>query len=153
MKSLSNLSETLLADVMPTIEDYLQTWNDKAVPAMMALFAEESEFTDVMGQIARGKASITRMHDFIFQKMMKNAVLTLDDLYLREIAGGMIMITGKWTTEGHTDPAGKTLPKRNGIIQFICINQDGEWKIKLIYNTDLSRLYTNIDDYKMSYYQ
>lgn len=152
MKYLSAIPETETAEVAQLIEQFQNTWNSKSVPAMADLFTEDAEFTDIMGQIARGIEQINKMHEFIFQKMMKAAVLEVDDLYIRNIGEHLLLVTGKWTTEGHTDFSGNTLPKRGGVIQIICRTTDNNnRKISLVYNTDLTQSYVESARHKLKF--
>lgn len=80
MEYLRYLPDSINYQITNLVERYQQAWNQKEIIGMLVCFADESEFTDIMGQIAVGKQEIEAMHTFIFQRMMKNAVLLISDL-------------------------------------------------------------------------
>ncbi|MEZ4951515.1 MAG: hypothetical protein R2784_19335, partial [Saprospiraceae bacterium] len=90
-----------------------------------------------------GKPNIQKMHVMVFQKMMKEAILQLDILYARAIAKGLALVTGKWSTKGHTDPQNNKLLERAGIIEVVLEKDEGEWKLKMVQNFDFTGMYNN----------
>lgn len=142
MKSLSVISNSDTEEILNIIEQFQSTWSKKDISGMMSLFTEDAEFTDIIGQIARGKDMVKLMHEQVFQHVMKGAVLNIYSVYMREVGNDLILVTGKWNTEKHEDFEGKEMPLREGVIQFMCKKQGSEWKISLVYNTDMSKMYT-----------
>ena len=116
---------------------------------MASYFTSDAEFTDIMGQVAQGKEKIEAMHQFVFSKFMRDAVLEQETLYMREIAPNTVLCTLKWRTTGHTNPANQPLPPRSGLMQVIVSELDQQWAITLVHNLDFTHLYNNIEDYTM----
>lgn len=153
MKQLTNISAQDTSAIVQTLEAFEHTWNQKDVGGMVALFTEEAEFTDIMGNIARGKEKIKKMHQLVFSKMMKGATLYIDSVYTRAISEGLVWATAKWSTKGHTDQQGKELPQRRGLLQFICQSiGNGNWKISLVYNTDFTQVYVQSAEHELKYF-
>lgn len=143
MKHLSVVSSSDTEEILNIIEQFQSTWSKKDISGMMSLFTEDAEFTDIVGQIAKGKDTVKLMHEQVFQHVMKGAVLNIYSVYMREVGNGLILVTGKWNTEKHEDLEGKEMPLREGVIQFMCKKQSASaWKISLVYNTDMSKMYT-----------
>jgi len=132
---ISRLDEQQTQAILKLLDQFTQAWNAKDMQAFMACFAEEAEFTDVVGQIALGKAAIEKQHVFPFRVVMREAVLQLEDLYLRELKAGWVMVSGKWQVTGSLTPNGKALPPRTGVIQFVLEKAAG-WQIILVHNAD-----------------
>lgn len=131
------------------LTNFARSWNEKKADKMVSLFSEDAEFTDIMGQIARGKNQIEQMHHFVFQNFMQYATLTLNPLYVREIGENRRMATCQWKTVGHTDPKGNQLPSRTGIMVVVVTTEADEWLISLIQNFDFTSMYNNSEQYKM----
>lgn len=132
---ISRLDEKITQEIIAVLERFTDAWNKKDMAAFMACFAEAAEFTDVVGQIALGKAAIEKQHVFPFQVVMREAVLQLEDLYMREIKPDLVMVSGKWKVTGSLTPDGKALPPRTGVIQFMIEKTKG-WQILLVHNAD-----------------
>ena len=135
------------------LNQFVAYWNQKDAGKMASLFREDAEFTDIMGQIALGRAKIDAMHQFVFQRFMKEAVLSQEILYIRPVAPQHVMATCKWQTEGHTDPNGKSLPARTGLMQVILSEEAGEWQISLVHNFDFTAMYNQAENYKMTIFE
>lgn len=150
MKQLTNIPAQDTSAIVQLLEGFEQTWNEKDVNGMIALFTDDAEFTDIMGNVARGKDRIKQMHEFAFSKMMKGATLRIDSVYTRAIGEGLALATSKWSTDGHTDTGGKEMPQRRGVLQFVCQSMgNGAWKISLVYNTDFTQLYVQRAEHEL----
>lgn len=154
MKQLTNIAEQDTLAIVQVLQAFEHTWNEKDIDGMVALFTDDAEFTDIMGNVARGKDKIKQMHEFVFGKMMKGATLHIDSVYTRAISEGLVLATSKWSTDGHTDSSGKEMPQRRGLIQFVCQNKgDGAWKISLVYNTDFTQLYVQSAEHELKFFE
>jgi uncharacterized protein (TIGR02246 family) len=134
-----------------TIEAYLQSftdaWNSKNLETFGDFFSKNSEFTDVIGQVAIGKEAIIKQHIFPFENVMKFAKFEMDDVYIRQISDSIIVISATWTVKGSVTPDMKPLPDRNGIIQFILERDDSQFVILLVHNSDQSLPYERQENF------
>lgn len=151
MQYLSNIPDNEAGAIIKVIEQFQTTWNKKDAKAMVSLFSDDAEFTDIMGQIARGKDQIEQMHAFVFEKVMKTAQLSMHNFYLRNISEDLVLVTCKWHTEFHTDFDGKEMPKRGGVMQIICRNTGSNREITLVYNTDLTPSYVESGQHELKF--
>lgn len=154
MKRLSRITDGETNAIAEVIEKFQSAWNQKDVDGMVALFTDDAEFTDIRGQIALGKAKVKAMHEFAFQKVMKGAKLNVDSIYIRDISNKQVLVTGKWSTDGHADFSGKEMPQRRGVIQFICMLVDeSNWRISLVYNTDFTQQYVQSSQHELAFFE
>lgn len=153
MNYISKISKESSLKIKTVLKDFETYWNDKNSSKMASLFTKDAEFTDIMGQVALGSKKIEDMHDMVFQKVMKHAIMSLYILYIREIASDKIMTTCKWTTTGHTDQNGVKLPDRTGIMTIVISSSVGNWMISLVQNFDFTTMYNSVDSYNMRLYE
>lgn len=149
ISKISNEDNLKIEHILNRFEEY---WNHKDVSKMVSLFTEDAEFTDIMGQIALGREKIEKMHEIVFEKVMKKAVLSNHILYIREVASDTVMVTCQWKTVGHTNPQGENMPDRKGMMQIILSSVNGDWLISLVQNFDFTALYNNVDSYNMKFF-
>lgn len=152
MKSISGLPEKITNEIIDLLNEFVINWNGKNLEHFGTVFTDDAEYIDIVGQIAIGKSAIIDQHRFPFEVVNKIAVFSLDNLYMRAIAQHLILITGNWVCENSTTPRGDILPVRTGVIQVICRNENGTWKISLVHNTDLSQVYNGIINTELRFY-
>ena len=140
----STVCNTTTANVSELLEKFVKFWNEKNIDCFCDLFAEKAEFTDVIGQVAIGVDEIKKQHEFPFNKTMKNAVLTLNDIRARALSPELIIITATWETKHNLTSDGLDAPDRNGVIQIIANKADGQYKVVLVHNTDITQVYKDM---------
>jgi len=141
MKIKSRLSDSETEAVKNYIQRFIDTWNKKDLSLFGQFFTASSEFTDVVGQTALGRDAIVKQHEFPFNVVMKEAVFSMDDIYIREILQGIIVISATWTVVGSMTPDQKPLPDRHGVLQMILERTMEDYSIILVHNTDTSLPY------------
>ncbi|MGE4345842.1 MAG: SgcJ/EcaC family oxidoreductase [Flavobacteriaceae bacterium] len=152
MKYLSSLPESETKAILGLVDLFISTWHSKNAEQFGTVFTDDAEFTDIVNQIARGKNEIIDQHRFPFSTVNKQAVFIISDLYMRAIADNLIMVTGSWVLEKATTPKGDPVPDRNGILQIICRKENDVWKISLVHNTDISKVYQGMVDTSLRFY-
>lgn len=144
MKNISRLTSETTNEIISLLNDFVTKWNSKNLELFSTVFTDDAEYIDIVGQIAIGKNDLIEQHRFPFEVVNKIAIFSLDNLYIRSVAENLILVTGNWVCENSTTPKGDILPIRSGVIQVICRNENNEWKISLVHNTDLSQVYSGI---------
>lgn len=144
MKNISRLGSETTNEIISLLNDFVTKWNSKNLELFSTVFTDDAEYIDIVGQIAIGKNDLIEQHRFPFEVVNKIAIFSLDNLYIRSVAENLILVTGNWVCENSTTPKGDILPIRSGVIQVICRNENNEWKISLVHNTDLSQVYSGI---------
>lgn len=139
---LSRINKKSTTEILNLLDRFLQTWNDKDLEGFIENFHTDAEFTDVVSQTALGKNAIKEQHKFAFNVVMRHASFEMNNLLIREISPGIVLVTANWLNKNSQTPDGKALPDRNGVIQF-AITQDNhnQWKFKLVHNSDFALPY------------
>lgn len=153
MEYLSSLPQNKTQEVLSVVNRFIKLWHTKDAVKFGEIFTSDAEFTDIVNQIARGKNEIIDQHGYPFTTVNKLAEFTISKVYLRSIADGLVLVTGDWALTKAQSPTGEPLPNRNGLLQMICKQEpSGEWKISLVHNTDLSKVYQKMMNTEMRFY-
>ncbi len=136
MELTSRLSVEATRQIEEKLTAFVDAWNAKDLTRFGSLFAENAEFTDVVGQTAIGKEAIIEQHVFPFQRVMKQATLELKEGYARRLTDDLVIVSAKWKVTGSLTPDGKPLPDRNGVLQIIFRKEMAEYPILLVHNAD-----------------
>ena len=131
------------------MQNFVDSWNAKDLNAFCDLFHPDAEFTDVVNQTAIGIEAIRKQHEFAFNVVMKDASFEMSNLLLREFLPHQVLVSANWLNKNSQTPTGKMLPDRNGVLQIIIIKKEeqADWKIKLVHNSDFALPYDSRDGF------
>lgn len=152
MKYLSSLPENTAIEILSQVDGFVKAWHTKNAETFGQVFTEDAEFTDIVNQIARGRDQIISQHHFPFATVNKSAIFVIDNLYMRSISDGLVLVTGEWKLTGALTPKGDPIPDRNGVLQIICRGENTGWKISLVHNTDMSQVYSKMVETHLRFY-
>ena len=127
--------EKALRDVM---DRFMDAWNRHDAHAFAAVFAEDADFTNVLGIGASGRAKIEEFHAPVFATIFKNSHQKHDDIKIRFIRDDIAAVDVHWQMTGATDPQGNPRPDRRGLLNFVMAKDAGRWQIVVMHNLDLS---------------
>ena len=112
-------------------------WNRLDAKALAAVFAEDADFTNVFGMVARGRAAIEALHAPLFKTMFKDSQLTATETRVRLIRPDIASVDVKWKMTGARDPHGNPWPLREGLLNWIATRHGDRWLIDVSHNMDL----------------
>jgi uncharacterized protein (TIGR02246 family) len=98
-------------------------------------FAEDADFTNVVGMSAHGRTEIERFHAPMFATRFKDTHLTITDSKSRFITSDIAAVD--WEMTGAKGPDGQKIPLRKGLLNFVMTRSNGQWLITVIHNMDL----------------
>ena len=124
------------ATSLAVIADMTARWNAKDAAAFADLFTDDADFTDVIGQTARGKLAIAAQHRFPFTRNMRDAVLTVDETQLRALSPDIHVALLRWTTTKNLSLDGAPAPDRRGNMHIVLQRTGGAWRIASVLNQD-----------------
>jgi uncharacterized protein (TIGR02246 family) len=134
-QSGSEADQKAIRDVM---DQFMAAWNRHDARAWTAVFAEDSDFTNVRGVSASGRPNIEEFHAQVFATMFKNSVQKYTDIKIRFIRPDVAAVDVHWEMTGATDSHGNPWPERKGLLNFVMTKDTGKWEIKVMHNLDLS---------------
>jgi uncharacterized protein (TIGR02246 family) len=124
-----------IRDVM---DRFIDAWNGHDAHAFAAVFAEDADFTNVLGIGASGRSKIEEFHARVFATIFKNSHQKYDDIKIRFIRDDIAAVDVHWQMTGATDPQGNPRPDRHGLLNFVMAKDAGRWQIVVMHNLDLS---------------
>jgi uncharacterized protein (TIGR02246 family) len=120
------------------VDRFMDAWNRHDAHAFAVLFAEDADFTNVIGMGAHGRAKIEAFHASSFSSMFKDSHLTYTDCKVRLIRPDVAMVEVWWQMTGATDRQGKPWPNRKGLVNFVAGKEKGQWEILVMHNQELA---------------
>jgi uncharacterized protein (TIGR02246 family) len=112
-------------------------WNRHDAKAFSMVFAEDADFTNVVGMTAHGRAEIERFHAPMFATRFKDTHLTMTDTKIRFLTPDIAAVDAHWEMTGAKGPDGQDIPLRNGLLNFVMTRSNGQWLITVMHNMDL----------------
>lgn len=128
-------------DVFSVIADMTARWNAKDAAAFVQVFTDDADFTDVIGQTARGRAAIEAQHRFPFTRTMRDAVLTLEETHVRALSADVQVALVRWTTTKNLSLDGTPAPDRKGNMHIVLQRTGGAWRVASVLNQDPMGIY------------
>lgn len=120
------------------MDHFVDAWNKHDAKAFAAAFAEDADFTNVIGIGASGRSKIEEFHAPVFATIFKNSHQGHTDIRIRFIRPDVAAVDVRWNMTGATDAQGNPRPRREGLLNFIMTRNAGEWQITVMHNLDLT---------------
>ena len=100
-------------------------------------FAEDADFTNILGTTVHGRTDIEKFHAPLFAGIFKNSNLKITDKKIRYIAPDITAVDSWWEMTGVTLPDGKDVSLRKGLGNFILMRGDDKWLIMIMHNMEI----------------
>ncbi|MCI4328010.1 MAG: SgcJ/EcaC family oxidoreductase [Thermoplasmata archaeon] len=120
--------------------EFRAAWNAHDAARLSAVFAEDADYTSWRGNRAGGRVGVRAHHSAGFQATLKESVLTVDGLKIREVRPDIASVDVWWSMTGARDEAGALRPPRRGLMDLIVRKSEkGSWEILVFHNVELPR--------------
>src|ERR1700722_11262578 len=83
------LEDTDRSAIEGVIQDYTDAWNLRGGKGFGDHFTEDADFVNIFGMYFTGRSEIESRHIKILQTFLKDTVLEVLDLHLREVQSGL----------------------------------------------------------------
>lgn len=113
-------------------------WNRHDVHAFAAAFAEDADFTNVIGMGAHGRGAIEEFHAPMFSTRFKDTHLTATDMKIRMLSPTIASVDVHWEMTGALEVDGSTIPLRKGLLNLVVTEQSGRWLITVMHNQEFT---------------
>lgn len=113
-------------------------WNHHDAHAFAAVFAEDADFTNVIGMGASGRQKIEDFHAPMFLTLFKNSHQEYTDIKVRFIRPDIAAVDVRWSMTGAIDTGGNPWPNRKGLVNFVATKETGNWQIVVLHNMELT---------------
>jgi uncharacterized protein (TIGR02246 family) len=115
---------------------FAETWNQHDMEALAALFSEDADFVNVPGMYWKGRDQIRQEHARLHGLQFKESVLTVRSVTVRFLRPDVALAHIKWGLEGERDSDGTSRPPREGVMSWVVMNRDGDWRVASSHNTN-----------------
>jgi uncharacterized protein (TIGR02246 family) len=137
------LTETRQAAARAAIDSilndrFLAGWNRHDAHLFASAFAQDADFTNVLGVGASGRDNIEKFHAEAFERFFLHSQQTAQVQKVRFLSADVAAVDVRWQMTGAVDAHGKALATRTGLLDLVFTAPDGEWLITVMHNTDLS---------------
>lgn len=109
------------------VGDLADAWNTHDAATFAAQFRLDAEFTDVVGQTARGRAAITAQHGPPFARLFRQARFVVTEHTIRVLTPGVASVDCRWAMTGRSSSTGAVLPPRHGLLHLVFVAEQGRW--------------------------
>jgi uncharacterized protein (TIGR02246 family) len=124
--------ERQIARIIATV--FEDAWNIYDAPALARPYAEDADFTNVVGLRLHGRAAIERLHERLFATVFRESVSTVTATRVRLLRPDIAAVDVDWELSGHTDDAGNPRPTVQVIGILTLTKSNGAWEIAVMHN-------------------
>lgn len=121
-------------EALAVIDEMIARWNRKDAEEFAAMFVEDADFTDVLGQTAQGRAEIAAQHQPPFSRTLRGARLTADHVAIRTLGGDAAVARVHWSLSDPHALDGSSLPTLHGKMQVTLVRGEAGWQIAAVLN-------------------
>jgi uncharacterized protein (TIGR02246 family) len=122
--------------IQKVLAQQAEAWNRHDAKAFSMVFAEDADFTNVVGMSAHGRSEIEKFHAPMFATRFKDTHLKITNTKIRFIKPDVAAVDGWWEMTG-AKTQGKEIPLRRGLLNFVMTKEGGHWFITVMHNMDL----------------
>lgn len=120
--------------------EFRAAWNAHDAARLSGVFAEDADYTSWRGNRAGGRVGVRAHHSAGFQTTLKESILTVDGIKVREVRPDIASVDVWWSMTGARDEAGALRPPRRGLMDLIVRKSEaGKWEILVFHNVELPR--------------
>jgi uncharacterized protein (TIGR02246 family) len=123
--------------IKDVLRDFADAWNRRDAKAFSLVFAEDADFTNVVGMSAQGRGEIEKFHAPLFATRFKDTHQTIADVKIRFITADVAAVDARWEMTGAKGRDGQDISARKGLLNLVMTRSNGRWQITVMHNMDL----------------
>ena len=137
-KAASGTQDLDRTAIQRSVTALADAWNKHDAPAFAMAFAEDADFTNVVGQSAHGREGIEAFHAPFFATIFKDSHLVATIRGVRFLTADLAAVDVDCELTGAKAPDGSPRPFRKTLINCVMARQkDGSWLIEVLHNSEL----------------
>ncbi|MDF5723234.1 MAG: SgcJ/EcaC family oxidoreductase [Rhizonema sp. PD37] len=114
---------------------FSEAWNAKDAEHLATLFAEDSDFVDVLGHWFKGRTEMKQAHAQALASFLRDNQMTITDTQIKFLTPDVAVAHTTWETTGQKSPDGVTLIQNTGVWTAVITCKDNTWQIAAFHNT------------------
>ncbi len=124
--------EAVIKAVMAT---FAEAWNAKDAYHLATLFAENSDFVDVVGRWYKGRTEIEQAHAQALASFLSDSHMTITDTQIKFLTPDLVVLHSTWETTGQKNPDGIHRLQDTGVWTAVTTRKENTWQITAFHNT------------------
>ncbi|HMB83834.1 MAG TPA: SgcJ/EcaC family oxidoreductase [Terriglobales bacterium] len=124
--------------IQKLVASFMDAWNSHDAHAFAETFAEDADFTNVIGRSAHGRKAVEEFHAPMFATRFKNTHLTAGEVKVRTINPDIASVDVSWEMTGAIETDGTPLPTRKGLLNWVVTRHDDRWLIAVMHNQEFT---------------
>lgn len=118
------------AAILKVHEDFAGNWNKGDYKAMAGMFADDADFINPLGRVAKGKAEIEKLYMDEQTSAFKGSHFTSDCKGgVRMVKPDVAVVTCSFEVTGGKAPDGSAMPALKGIYTATMIKTKSKWQV------------------------
>ncbi|MGE5180654.1 MAG: YybH family protein [Acidobacteriota bacterium] len=118
------------AAILKVHEDFAASWNRGDYKGTAAIFADDADFINPLGRVAKGKAEIEKLYKDELTTAFKGSRFRSDcKAGVRVIRPDVAVVTCSFEVTGGKLPDGKAMPPLDGIYTTTMVEAKGKWQV------------------------
>jgi uncharacterized protein (TIGR02246 family) len=134
----------MIEPIEEVVAAFAAAFNAHDPAAFAAGFAEDADFTDIVGNTVLGRAAIEELHRFPFSRVLREATLTLGRREARLLRPDLAVAVAHWSLTDSRGREDEPLPPRRGVLHLVCTKASSDperWQIASGLNSELAGIY------------
>jgi uncharacterized protein (TIGR02246 family) len=128
---------TLVPAIEAIVQRHEHAWNTHDRAAFEALFTEDADFVNVLGHHRHGRTGIGDDFEEIHRTFMRNTAIKIESSTVRAVDAHTAVAHIHWSMTGMERVPGWNVPDvRHGLLLYVAVQREGEWKIRVVHNTE-----------------
>jgi uncharacterized protein (TIGR02246 family) len=119
------------------LANFVEAWNKHDAKAFSMAFAEDADFTNVVGRTARGRKEVEAFHAPRFATQFKKSNQKIVGSTIRLIKPDVAAVDARWEMTGAMGSDGQDIPLRKGLLSFVMTKDGNTWLITVMHNMNL----------------
>lgn len=107
--------------------EFIAAWNAHDPKKMAAVWAEDGDLINPMGQSAHGRADIEKFFEKEQSTAMKGTTYKLESMSVRELGPNVASADWESVVTGMVDPSGKEMPPFKHHVFVVYVKKGGHW--------------------------
>jgi uncharacterized protein (TIGR02246 family) len=125
-------------EIRKLVSAFMDAWNRHDAHAFSENFAEDANFTNVIGRSAHGRKAVEEFHAPLFATRFKNTRQTAGEVKIRMLTPDIASVDVSWEMTGAVEADGTLLPPRKGLLNWVVTRKGDRWLIEVMHNQEFT---------------
>jgi uncharacterized protein (TIGR02246 family) len=125
--------------IQSLLGQFLESWNRHDAHEFSLVFSTDADLTDWRGEHVHGRAAVeAKMRPSFAGPIFKDSTYSGRIRMVRYLRPDIAIVDVDWDMTGARSADGSPRPTRKGLLDWVCVKQEGRWRIVAFHNTDFT---------------